>query len=143
MILVLPVYMRAILKAASFASVPEVVKKNLFSPFGQNFEQKLRQFGACGRGVTGQSVREVLRLFRDGVDDGLVLVPEVHAHELRGEVEIALAVGVDEVAAFGVDDVQWVPALLKAPGAVVGLASDAGPLLLESSRCGMTVSLFR
>ena len=35
MILLLPVYMRAILTAASLASVPEVVKKNLLSPSGR------------------------------------------------------------------------------------------------------------
>ena len=34
MIFVLPVYIRAILNAASFASVPDVVKKNFVSPSG-------------------------------------------------------------------------------------------------------------
>ena len=41
MILVLPVYMRAILKAASLASVPLVVKKNFSRPVGSTSSSSL------------------------------------------------------------------------------------------------------
>jgi hypothetical protein len=41
MILVFPVTIRAILNAASFASVPEVAKKNLSNPFGNTSSKSL------------------------------------------------------------------------------------------------------
>jgi hypothetical protein len=56
-------------------------------------------------------------------------VPEVGAHELRGEVQIALACAVDDVAALGVDDVHRVPVFLEAPGAVVVLPGEIDDLL--------------
>ena len=59
MILVLPVYMRAILKAASLASVPLVAKKNLFSPSGSTSRSlALRRARAVG-GVAGRDVGQV------------------------------------------------------------------------------------
>ena len=91
MILVLPVYMRAILKAASLASVPEVVKKNLFEALRADFEQKLATSSARASWHSRASRSELLRLLGDGVDDSLVLVAEVRAHQLRREVEVALA----------------------------------------------------
>jgi hypothetical protein len=117
--------MRAILKAASLASVPLVVKKNLFRPFGQNFEELLAQArarvgGVAGRGI-GQSSRACSAM---ASTTRRVFVAEVDAHELRGEIEIALARAIGEPAAFGVGDVQRLPGLLEAPGAVVGLARD-------------------
>ena len=58
---------------------------------------------------------------------------EVGAHELRGEVEVALACAVDEVAAFGVGDVHGVPVLLESPCAVVVLAREVDDLLARES----------
>ena len=54
---------------------------------------------------------------------------EVDAHELRAEVEIALAGAVGEPAAFGIGDMERLPGFLEPPGAVVGLARDGGDLL--------------
>jgi hypothetical protein len=58
-------------------------------------------------------------LLFDGANHRGIFVAEVDAHELRGEVEVALTRGVDKVAACGVDDVERVPIFLEAPGAVV------------------------
>ena len=52
MILFLPVYMRAILKAASLASVPEVVKKYLMSPLGKT---SVKQFAPVQRALAWHS----------------------------------------------------------------------------------------
>ena len=82
-------------------------------------------------------VGQLARLLGDGLDDARVLVAEVDAHQLRGEVEVALAGAVGELAALGVDDVQRLPGLLEAPGAVVGLARDGGDLFgCESLKLG-------
>ena len=50
---------------------------------------------------------------------------QVHAHQLRAEVQIALARAVGEPAAFGVGDVQRLPRFLEAPRAEVGLRVTA------------------
>jgi hypothetical protein len=91
MILCLPVNARAILMAHSLASVPEVAKKNLSRPLGITSSSFDREIGAHVAGVSGADERELLGLLADGVDDGLVLVPEVGAHQLRAEIEVALA----------------------------------------------------
>ena len=104
--------------------MPEVVKKNLLRPLGRTSSSSLRELGARGGGVAGHGVGEFFGLLRDGGDDGRVLVAEVRAHQLRGEVEVLLAVAVGDGAAFGVDDVHGVPDLLEAPGAVVGVFGD-------------------
>ncbi len=126
MILVLPVYMRAILKAASLASVPLVAKKNFSSPCGKDFEELCAEAGARGGRVAGRDIGQFARLLGDGLDDARILVAEVDAHQLRGEVEIALARAVGEPAALGIDDVHRFPGLLEAPSAVVELAGEAG-----------------
>jgi hypothetical protein len=54
----------------------------------------------------------------------LFFVPQVHAHQLRAEIEIALARAIGEPAAFGIGNMQRLPAFLKAPCAVVGLPRD-------------------
>src|SRR5205085_11492593 len=56
-----------------------------------------------------------LCLLADRVDDGLVLVAEVRAHELRAHVEVAVAGVVPEVDALGLRDDHRLPALLGAP----------------------------
>jgi len=73
-------------------------------------------------------VGQLTRLFGVGLDDARVLVAEVHAHQLRAEVEIALARAVSEPAALGIGDGERLPAFLEAPGAVVCLARDGGNL---------------
>ena len=122
MILFLPVYMRAILKAASLASVPLVAKKNLSRPSGSTSRSLALRRGARVGGVAGRDVGQFAGLLGDGLDDAGILVAEVDAHELRAEVEVALAGAVSEPAALGVGDVERLPGLLEAPGAVVGLA---------------------
>ncbi len=117
------------------ASVPLVAKKNLFDPFGEDFEQLGAEARARRGGVAGRGIAKLARLLGDGLDDARVLVAEVDAHKLRAEVEIALARAVGEPAAFGVGDVQRLPGLLEAPGAVVGLARDGGNLL-GRKHCG-------
>lgn len=104
-------------------------EEELFKAGGQDFKELLREPCARGCGVAGHDVGELAGLLGDGLDYFGVFMAEVDAHELRGEVEIALAGSVSEVAALGVDDVHRFPGLLNAPGAVVVGAGEAGDLL--------------
>ncbi len=104
-------------------------EEELVEAGGEDFEEELRELGAAGGGVAGHGVGELLGLGGDGGDDGGILVAEVGAHELRGEVEVVLAVAVGDGAVFGVDDVHGVPGFLEAPGAVVGGAGDLDDFL--------------
>ncbi len=85
-------------------------EKFLYS-LGKNF----KQFGAeaCARcgGVAGRDIAEFARLLGNGLDHAGILVAQVDAHQLRAEVEIALAGAVSEPAALGIGDVQRFPAL--------------------------------
>src|SRR5262249_50304398 len=74
--------------------------------------------GADVAGVAGADERELLRLSTDGVDHGLVLVPEVRADELRGQIQVALPRGVPEVDALRAGDVDRLPPPLGAPGTI-------------------------
>ena len=91
---------------------------------GQHFEQLRAEAGAGRGGVAGRDIGKLARLLGDGLDDARILVAEVDAHQLRAEIEIALARAVSEPAAFGIGNVQRLPAFLEAPGAVVGLPRD-------------------
>lgn len=82
MILVLPVTILAILKAASLASVPGRREEVLFQSGREDFEQQRAQFRPDVRGKCGGNVREPARLFFNRPDDRLVLVAQCHAHEL-------------------------------------------------------------
>jgi hypothetical protein len=93
--------------------------------FGEDVEEETAELDAGVGGVGGGDVGEGAGLLGDGFDDGGIFVAEVDAHELGGEIEVALAVAVGEVAAFSVDDVHGVPGFLIAPGAVV---KATGPL---------------
>ena len=106
MILVLPVNMRAILKAASLASVPLVAKKNFSKSLGQHFKQLGAQPRAGCGGVAGSDVGQFARLLGDGLNDARILVAEIDAHQLRAEIEVALARAVSEPAAFGIGNVS-------------------------------------
>ena len=59
---------------------------------------------------------ELVRLLLDRRDDLRVLVPDVEIHELRGEVEVALAVVVPEVAPFRAGNRDRVDRVLHRPG---------------------------
>ena len=96
---------------------------------GEDFEEELREFGAGGGGVEGGGVGEGGGLVLDGLDDGGVVVAEVDAHELRGEVEEGAAVAVGEGAAVGGDEMGGVPVLLLAPGSVVEVAGEGDDFL--------------
>ncbi len=96
---------------------------------GKDFKQLGAEARARGGGEAGSGIAQLARLLGDGLDDAGILVAEVDAHELRTEVEVALACAVSEPAALGIGDVERFPGLLEAPGAVVGLARDGGNLL--------------
>ena len=96
---------------------------------GKNFKQLGAEARARCGGVAGRDIAKLARLLGNGFDDAGIFVAQVDAHQLRAEVEIALAGAVSEPAALGIGDVQRFPALLEAPGAVVGLARDGGNLL--------------
>jgi hypothetical protein len=55
-------------------------------------------------------------------------VAQVDAHQLRAEIEVALARAIGKPAALCIGDGERLPALLEAPGAVVRLARDSGNL---------------
>ncbi len=103
-------------------------KEELVQALRQHFEQQLRQLRASRRGIAGHSVGKLLRLSGDAFNHSLVLVAQIHAHELRAEVQVALAVAVDDGAALGIDQMHRRPTLLEAPGAVVGLLGDLDDL---------------
>jgi hypothetical protein len=46
---------------------------------------------------------------------------EIDAHELRREIQIAFAGGVNKIATFGVHHVQRIPAFLKTPRSEIQL----------------------
>ena len=105
--------------------------------FGQHFEQLLAQARAGVGGVAGRGIAKLARLFGDGLDDARIFVAEVDAHQLRAEIEVALACAIGEPAALGIGDGERLPAFLEAPGAVVGLARDGGNLFgSERWGCG-------
>jgi hypothetical protein len=60
--------------------------------------------------------RQLLGLFHNRGDDLRVLVPEVDVDELRGEVEVAVALVIPEVAAFGTRDGERRDLVLHRPG---------------------------
>ena len=84
--------------------------------------------------VVGRDVADLVHLRLDGIDDALVAVADVDAHELRIEVHVALAVGVPEVDAFGVIDDQRRDGALRGPLVEGGLAREIDDLLLWSGR---------
>ena len=91
---------RASLIAFSLASAPPLVKKKTSMSPGAI----AASFCAEPRARLGRHervrVRERRRLFLDRLDDALVAVADVHAHQLAVEVEVALAFGRPEVAAL-------------------------------------------
>ena len=59
-----------------------------------------------------------------------MLVPDVHVHELRGEVEVAVAVVVPEVPSFGARDRDRVDRVLHRPrveDVLLGIRGDLRP----------------
>ena len=104
-------------------------EKEFFYSLWKDFEELRAEAGAGSGGEAGRGVGELARLFGDGLDDAGIFVPEIDAHELRAEVEVALACAVSEPAALGIGDMKRLPGFLKAPGAVVALARYGGNLL--------------
>ena len=82
---------------------------------GRDLGQLLAQPGARLGGHERIGVGQLLGLRLDGVDDALVAVADVDAHQLRVEVEVALAVGRVEVDAFGALDRDGVDRALRRP----------------------------
>ena len=103
-------------------------EEELLEPCGQHFEKLGTEPGAGFRRIYRADEGQIARLPGDRLDDGRILVAEVYAHELCAEIEVALARAVSDPAAFGIGDVEWLPRLLEAPCAVVGLAGKAADL---------------
>ena len=83
---------------------------------GREVGQHLAEARAHGRRHSGTGVRELLGLRLDRLDDALVTVADVHAHELRVHVDVALAVGIPEVDAFAAHHRDRIDAPLRRPG---------------------------
>jgi hypothetical protein len=88
----------------------------------------------------GSDVGQFARLLGNGLNHPRILMAEIDAHQLRRKIQIALACGVHEVAAFGIDDMQRLPGLLDAPGAVVRCAGDVAGLLCGQFRTGKNIA---
>ena len=116
-------------------------EKELGQPLRQNLQQKTAQLHPRIGRVARHDVCQLARLLFNRLNDGLILVPQVAAHQLRGKVEIALAVPVGEVASLGIDDMQRIPALLVAPGAVVQLLGPFEHFLAGHRGVGRSYSL--
>jgi len=83
--------------------------------FGEDLKQFFAEAGTGVGGVAGRGIAQLARLFGDGRDDTGILVAEVDAHQLRAEIEIALAGAIGEPAALGIDDGERLPGFLEAP----------------------------
>ena len=112
--------------------------------FLQPRRQNLKQFGAQLRArrrcITGRNVGQLPRLLGNGFDHTRILVAEIDAHQLRAEVEIALARAIRDPATLGVGDVERLPGFLEAPGAVVGCAGEAAGLLCGQFGTGENIA---
>ena len=93
--------MRAILTAFSLASLPPSVKKLFFKLPGVISASNSPKHTAWLGGRIRVHIRELVELIDDGVNHPLIAVANVHAHQLAVEIQIALAVGVPEIHAFG------------------------------------------
>jgi hypothetical protein len=82
---------------------------------GGELSQHLSDTCADRRGHAGAGVDQLVGLTLDGVDDALVAVADVDAHELRVHVDVALAVGVPEVDAFAAHHGDRIDAGLRGP----------------------------
>ena len=130
MILFLPVTMRAILKAASLASVPLVAKKNFSRPAGRTSSSLALSRARAVGGVDRPDEGQFARLLGDGLRPrARFLWPRLTHMSCAREIEIALARAVGEPAALGIGDVERLPRLLEAPRAVVGLPRDVADLV--------------
>ena len=90
--------------AFSFASAPPLVKKKTSMSPGAIDGQLLAQPGARLGGHERIGVGQLLGLLLDRVDHAPIAVADVDAHQLRVEVEEALAVGRVEVDALRLID---------------------------------------
>ncbi len=99
-------------------------EEELLEAFRQDFDQERAQRRPDICRVPGTYVGKLPSLLLDCCDDGLILVTERYTHQLCGEIQILLAVGICEVASLGIDDMERFPSLLKAPGPVSEFCGD-------------------
>jgi hypothetical protein len=104
-------------------------EEKLRQPLRQHLSQQLAQLRARRGSVRRPRVGQLLRLLRDGGNHRGIFVPQVHAHQLRREIQIALSIAVGEPAALGIGHVHGVPALLESPRPVVQLFGEFDDLL--------------
>ena len=71
---------------------------------------------ALGIAVLGRDRGQQLGLFGNRGDDFGVLMTDVHVHQLRGEVEVGVAILVGDVNALRVANHEWVDRSLCGPG---------------------------
>ena len=116
---------------------PRRRKEEFLETGRKQLEQLLRQPRPRSGRKSRQNIRQLPRLLSDRLDHSRVLVAEIDAHQLRREIQIALARSIDEIAALGINDMQRLPTLLDAPGAVVIFARDARDLLGCKWRLGI------
>ena len=111
-----PVTQRATLIAFSFASAPPFVKNDIFRlPGVTSASIRAERRARLGRHRRPDRA-ELLGLLLDRRDHLRVPVADRDVDELRGEVEVALAVVVPEVAALGAGDRNRVDRALHRPG---------------------------
>ncbi len=140
MILVLPVYHACDFEGSLVGLGSAGGEEEFVEACGQDFEQLGAQLGTRGCCVTRCDVGQFARLLRDRFNDARIFVAEIDAHQLRAEVEIALACAVGEPAAFGIGDIERLPGLLESPCAVVGLAGDVDDLFGRKLGCSRRVA---
>ena len=129
-----PVAWRAILIAFSFASAPPLVKKKTSMSPGASSASLApsRARGSCA--MNGLAYASCSACSLDRPHHALVPVADVHAHQLRVEVQVARAVGRVEVDALRPLDRDRIDRVLGRPFVERVLARESDDLLARSFR---------
>ena len=109
-------YQRASLIAFSFASAPPLVKNAIEMSPGVTSASSRASVDRGSVAIGRPDRAELVGLLLDRRDELRVLVADRDVDELRGEVEVAVAVVVPEVAALGAGDRDRVERVLHRPG---------------------------
>src|SRR5580704_18667116 len=89
----------------------------------QNFRKQLRQFCPHFRSITRSDKRQLLRLLLNRLNHGPILMPQIHAHQLRRKIQILLPANISEVATLRIHHLQRRPSLLPPPSPISKLRS--------------------
>src|ERR1035437_1985975 len=90
--------------------------------------------------MTRSCVCQFASLLGYRLDHACILVTQIHAHQLRTQIEVAFARAISEPAALSVGNVQLLPCLLEAPCAVVCLPRNGADLFGCECLCQATIA---